>query len=108
MPVPPTTMRIDEDVKRAAKPILEELGLNISSATNVFLKAVVRCNGLPFDLRLAGPEPTAPDADFVADYLAPVMNARDESVRVGYDPEAFRRRLAKRNEVINRGRRSVA
>ena len=54
MSVPTTTIRIDEDVKRKAKPILEELGLNISSATNVFLKAVVRCNGLPFDLRLAG------------------------------------------------------
>jgi DNA-damage-inducible protein J len=108
MPVPTTTMRIDEDVKRAARPILEELGLNISSATNVFLKAVVRCNGLPFDLRLADPAPAAPTADFVADYLAPVMSARNETVRAGYDPGAFRGRLAKRNEIINRGRRSVA
>ena len=108
MPIPTTTMRIDEDVKRAARPILEELGLNISSATNVFLKAVVRCNGLPFDLRLAESAPTTPSADFVADYLAPIMSGRNEIVRVGYSAGAFRKRLAKRNEIINQGRRSVA
>ena len=107
MPVPTTTMRIDEDVKRAARPILEELGLNISSATNVFLKAVVRCNGLPFDLRLADPAPVAAGGDFVADYLAPVMGPRNEVVRAGYDPGTFRARLVRRNEVINRGRRSL-
>ena len=108
MPVPTTTMRIDEDVKRAARPILEELGLNISSATNVFLKAVVRYNGLPFDLRLADPTRAAARADFVADYLAPIMDPRNEVVRAGYDPEAFRKRLARRNEIINQGRRIVA
>ena len=108
MPVPTTTMRIDEDVKKRAKPILEELGLNISSATNVFLKAVVRCNGLPFDLRLADSVAPAPRIDFVADYLAPVMSTRNEAARAGYDPAAFRERLARRNELINRGRRSIA
>lgn len=108
MAVPTTTMRIDEDVKRKARPILEELGLNISSATNVFLKAVVRCGGLPFDLRLSGPVPVASSVDFVADYLAPVMSSRNEVLRVGFDPETFRNRLARRNEVINRGRRVIA
>ena len=105
MPTPTTTIRIDEDAKRRAKPILEELGLNISSATNVFLKAVVRCGGLPFDLRLA--EHPEPPADFAADYLAPVMSSRNERERVGFDPETFRRRLARRRDLIDRGRRTV-
>ncbi len=106
MPVPTTTMRIDEDAKRKAKPILEELGLNISSATNMFLKAVVRCNGIPFDLRLSD-APAAEETDFVADFLAPVMSGRNEVTRVGYSPSALRKRLLRRNEIINQGRRSV-
>lgn len=108
MSVPTTTMRIDEDVKKAARPILEELGLNISSATNVFLRAVVRCNGLPFDLRLANASQVAVKEDFVADYLVPVTSARNEIARVGFNPQAFRVRLMRRNEIINRGRRSIA
>ena len=107
MAAPITTMRIDEDVKVEARLILEELGLNISSATNVFLKAVVRCGGLPFDLRLAHRSMPAPEVDYVADYLAPIMSLRNETARVGYDPVAFRRRLARRNEIVNQGRRTV-
>ena len=107
MPVPTTTLRIDEEAKRQAKPILEELGLNISSATNIFLKAVVRCGGMPFDLRL-GEKTQETTVDFVADYVAPLMNSRNEINRVGFDPKSFRKRLARRSELINQGRRSVA
>ena len=107
MSIPTTTMRIDEEAKRQAKPILEELGLNISSATNIFLKAVVRCGGMPFDLRLSEKYQDS-DTDFVADYLAPIMSSRNEINRVGFDPKSFRKRLARRSELINQGRRSVA
>ena len=106
MPTPTTTMRIDEDVKRQAKPILEELGLNISSATNVFLKAVVRCNGLPFNLKLAATDGRL-DADFAADYLAPIMSGRNAIVRAGYNPTTYRKRLLRRNEIINQDRRTI-
>ncbi len=106
MTAPTTTMRIDEDVKRRAKPILEELGLNVSSATNIFLRAVVRCNGLPFDLRLSEGASTAAE-DFVAEYLAPLMSERNAINRAGYDPERLRQRLIRKGEVINRGRRSI-
>lgn len=108
MAVPTTTMRIDEDVKTRVKPILEELGLNISSATNIFLKAVVRCNGFPFDLRLSGAGEAVADDDFVADYLAPIMSGRNEILRAGFDPGAFRERLSRRRQVLNQGRRSIA
>lgn len=107
MSAPLTTMRIEADVKERAKPILEELGLNISSATNLFLKAVIRHGGLPFDLRLTIDAPAVDHADFVADYLAPIMRARNEITRVGYDPAAFRRRLVRRKELITEGRRVI-
>ena len=49
--IPTTTMRLDPELKEAAKPILDELGLNLTTAVTMFLKAVVREGGIPFDVR---------------------------------------------------------
>lgn len=57
--VPATTVRIDPEVKREATEILDELGITMSTAVNVFLRAVVREGGMPFDVRLD----RRPDAD---------------------------------------------
>ncbi len=47
---PTTTMRLDPEVKDEALKVLEPLGLNLTSAVNIFLKAVIREKGLPFEL----------------------------------------------------------
>jgi len=39
---------MDEDLRKEADEILGELGLNMSSAINIFLKQLVRIGGLPF------------------------------------------------------------
>ena len=53
MPNTPTTsMRLDPEVKDAALKILEPLGLNLTSAVTVFLKTVVREQGLPFPMKM--------------------------------------------------------
>lgn len=54
--IPTTTIRIDPEVKDQANEVFEELGLSLSAAVNVFLKAVVREGGMPFDMRIAGKE----------------------------------------------------
>ena len=51
--IPTTTVRIDPEVKEQANEVFEELGLSLSAAINVFLKAVVREGGMPFDMRVA-------------------------------------------------------
>ena len=43
-------VRTTEDVKKGAEVILNNLGLNISSAVNLFLKQVINYRGIPFDL----------------------------------------------------------
>lgn len=43
-------VRINEGLKLEVEKVLEELGMNMSTAITVFLKAVVRNNGLPFSL----------------------------------------------------------
>ena len=48
-------IRVDADLKRQAEQIFSELGLNLSSAMNIFLKNAVRYGGIPFEMRLEDP-----------------------------------------------------
>ena len=48
--IPTTTMRIDPELKEKANEVLDDLGLDMSTAMNMFLKAVVREQGMPLDL----------------------------------------------------------
>ena len=45
-------VRVDEDLKHEAEYIFNELGMNLSTAMNLFLRCAVRYGGIPFDLRL--------------------------------------------------------
>lgn len=42
--------RIDEDVKRSAEKVLDEIGLSMSAAITVFLKKVSREHRIPFEM----------------------------------------------------------
>ncbi len=59
--IPTTTVRIDPKVKEQANEVFEELGLSLSAAINVFLKAVVREGGMPFNMKVA--DKARPDDD---------------------------------------------
>lgn len=48
-------IRVDEELKRKAEAIFNELGLNMSTAMNMFLRYSVRYGGIPFDLRIEKP-----------------------------------------------------
>ena len=45
-------IRIDDTLKKVSSDILNDLGLDLSSAIRLFLKKVVVTNGLPFDSRI--------------------------------------------------------
>lgn len=51
-------IRTDKEVKAAAEKIFEALGLNMTTAVNIFLRQSIRENGIPFDLRLDTPNET--------------------------------------------------
>ena len=44
------SMRVDDEVKRSAEKTLNEIGLSMSAAINIFLKTVARENRIPFEL----------------------------------------------------------
>ena len=44
-------VRVDENIKKRAEELLEDLGMNMSTAINVFLRQLVRVHGIPFEIR---------------------------------------------------------
>ncbi len=50
-------IRTDKEVKEKVENICSNLGLNMTTAVNIFLRAVIRENGIPFELKID--EPTA-------------------------------------------------
>ena len=51
--IPATTIRIEPEVKREASAILDELGLSMSTAMNMFLRAVIREGGMPIEMKVS-------------------------------------------------------
>ena len=50
-------IRTDKEIKDQADAIFNELGLNMTTAINVFLRAVIREHGIPFSLTLSSSVP---------------------------------------------------
>lgn len=49
------TIRTDKEVKRQAQQIFSDLGMDMSTAVNVFLRQTIIHHGLPFALTLETP-----------------------------------------------------
>lgn len=48
-------IRTDKAIKEQAEQIFNELGLNMTTAINIFLRTAVREHGIPFELKLEIP-----------------------------------------------------
>lgn len=46
------SIRVDDTVKKQAEAVCEELGMNLSVATNLFYKKLISYGGIPFELRV--------------------------------------------------------
>lgn len=55
-------IRMDENMKKAADILFQELGLNMSSAVNAFIRQALRQRGMPFDISLNVPNAETVDA----------------------------------------------
>lgn len=51
------SFRIDSDLKKNADELFAELGLNMTTAFNIFLRQAVREGRIPFDITLYSPKP---------------------------------------------------
>lgn len=75
MATSPTQIRIDSNVKRDANELFSELGIDMSSAANIFLRQCVLHGGLPFKVEIP---------KFNAETLA----AMEEARRISRNPNA--------------------
>ena len=42
------TINVDKKTKEEANKVFKDLGLNMSTAINIYLKACIKANGIPF------------------------------------------------------------
>ena len=49
-------IRVDEKLKKESERIFDELGISMTGAMTIFLKAVVRTNSIPFTLEIPNKE----------------------------------------------------
>ncbi len=73
----PTQIRIEKDLKEQAVELFSNLGLDMSSAMNIFLKQCVLRGGLPFNVEMPK-------------YNAEVLEAMEEARNLSRDPNAKR------------------
>lgn len=68
----PTQVRIDENLKKQAMELFSQLGMDMSSAMNIFLKQCVLRGGLPFAVELP-------------QYRTEVVEAMEEAKKISND-----------------------
>ena len=73
MATTPTQVRIDTDVRKAAIELFDNLGLDMSSAVNMFLHQCVLHGGLPFAVEMP-------------QYSQKTLEAMAEAKRISSDP----------------------
>ena len=73
------TIRMDTKLKAQADVLFEELGINLSTAFNVFVRQALREGKIPFEISLK-----KPNGETVAAMLEAERIAKDSSVK-GYD-----------------------
>ena len=73
MATTPTQIRIDADIKKQAMDLFSSLGLDMSSAVNLFLHQCVLRGGLPFSVEMPR-------------FSQRTLDAMDEARRISRDP----------------------
>ena len=56
------TVRVEDKVKKESSDIFKEVGMDMSTAINVFLKQAIRSNGIPFPVSADVPNATTLEA----------------------------------------------
>lgn len=76
------SVRMDSEIKKQCEAMYGELGMNLTTAINVFLRQSLRVGGFPFEVRL-----DQPNKETVAAMLEAERIAKDSNVRHYSDVE---------------------
>jgi DNA-damage-inducible protein J len=64
------SIRMDSDLKAQADALFGELGMNLTTAFNIFVRQSLRDGGIPFDIKLERPNKETIAAMMEADRIA--------------------------------------
>lgn len=84
------SVRMDSDIKKQCEALYNELGINLTTAINVFLRQSIRAGGFPFDVRMR-----QQNKETVLAMLEAESIARDSSVKRYSDVEEALKELKK-------------
>ena len=84
------SIRMDADLKAQADALFGELGMNMSTAFNIFVRQAVREGRIPFDISL-----NQPNRETIAAMLEAERIAKDPSVKGYTDMDALFAELRK-------------
>lgn len=74
-------IRMDIEVKKQAEALFNEIGMNMTTAINIFLKQAIRENGIPFELKVNVPNEITKkaliDAENGADVYGPYNSVEE-------------------------------
>lgn len=82
------SVRMDSEIKKQCEAIYGELGMNLTTAINVFLRQSLRVGGFPFEVRLE-----QPNKETIAAMLEAERIARDPGTKHYSDVEEALREL---------------
>ena len=82
------SVRMDSDIKKQCESLYRELGMNLTTAINVFLRQSLRVGGFPFEVKL-----DQPNKETMAAMLEAERIAKDPSVEHYTDVEDALREL---------------
>lgn len=71
------TIRIDKELKEKAEQLFSELGMNMTTAFNIFIRQAVRQGKIPFEISLNNPN-------------VETIAAMEEANKISRDPNAKR------------------
>lgn len=82
------SIRMDSDLKAQAEELFSELGMNLSTAFNIFVRQSLREGGIPFEIRME-----QPNKETMAAMLEAERIAKDSTVKHYSDVEEALREL---------------
>ena len=82
------SIRMDSDLKSQADALFSELGMNLSTAFNIFVRQSLRDGGIPFEIKI-----DQPNKETMAAMLEAERIAKDPNVKRYSDVEEALREL---------------
>ena len=78
------SIRMDSDLKAAAEALYEELGMNLSTAFNIFVRQSLRERGIPFKITEGTPSKETVSAMLEAEGLQKILTSKDTMMLMNF------------------------